>query len=87
MRDHGVATDPANYTVPFVVWGPGIAPADLYDLNPAYRDPGVGRPSYAVKRQPVRNGNLADLATSLLGLDPVPGSLEGAGTPLIVSGG
>jgi len=87
LRDHGVATDPANYTVPFVVWGPDIAPADLYDLNPGYRDPGGRRPTYAVKRQPVRNGNVADLATSLLGLEPVPGSLEGATTPLRVSAG
>ena len=64
---------PENYTIPFLVWGPGITPGDLYDLNPDYRDPGDGRPGYAGP-QPVRNGDVANLVTDLLGLDPVPGS-------------
>ena len=65
--------------------GPGVTPgSDLYDLNPDYRDPGTGRPSYA-GRQPVRNGDLADLATRLLGLGPVPGSVFGARSQLDVS--
>ena len=63
-----------NYTIPFVVWGPGIARGDLYDLNPDYRDPGGGRPSYDGP-QPVRNGDVANLVTDLLGLGAVPGSL------------
>ncbi len=70
--------------MPFAVWGPGIAPADLYDLNPGYRDPGRTRPGLRGK-QPVRNGDVANLALRLLGLDPVPGSLFGAKRTLAAS--
>ena len=74
---------PENYTIPFLVWGPGITPGDLYALNPDYRDPGDGRPGYAGP-QPVRNGDVANLVTDLLGLDPVPGSEFDAGHELDV---
>lgn len=73
-RTHGQRTRSENYRIPFVVWGPGISPGDLYSLNPDYRDPGQGRPGYDGP-QPVRNGDVANLVTDLLGLDPVPGSL------------
>jgi predicted AlkP superfamily pyrophosphatase or phosphodiesterase len=63
-----------SYRVPFLVWGAGVAAgADLYELNPDYVEPGRSRPTYA-GGQPVRNADLANLATDLLGLDPVPGS-------------
>lgn len=62
-----------NYTIPFAVWGPGVTPGDLYALNPDYRDPGSRRPGYDGP-QPVRNGDVANLVTDLLGLDPVPRS-------------
>lgn len=81
---HSARTDPANYTVPFLVWGDGVEPADLYDLNPDRRDPDDRRPSYAADRQPVRNGDLANLAAALLGLDRVPGSGLGVDDPLRV---
>ena len=75
---HSVAAKRDDHRVPFVVDGPTArAGSDLYALNPDYRDPGTGRPSYD-GRQPVRNGDLADLATRLLGLPPVPGSVFGA---------
>ncbi len=83
-RSHSVRTDPANYTIPFLVWGAGVAAGDLYDLNPGYRDPGTRRPSYAPDRQPVRNGDVANLATSLLGLDRVRGSRIGTAPSLVV---
>lgn len=84
--DHGGAPpdhyDPerrANFTVPYIVAGPGVAAsADLYDLNPDYRDPGRRRTSYGAQRPPVRNGDVANLVTHLLGLDPVSGSRHGA---------
>ncbi|MDZ5619935.1 alkaline phosphatase family protein [Nocardioides bizhenqiangii] len=76
MTSHSDRRRPENYTIPFVVWGPGITPGDLYALNPDYQDPGNGRPRY-VGPQPVRNGNVANLVTDLLGLDPVPRSLFG----------
>ena len=72
-KDHDDASDVEDYRIPFVVWGRGIRPADLYELNPDYADPGTGRPAYGGP-QPVRNGDLANLVTELLGLGPVPGS-------------
>lgn len=82
--DHSDRSNPVNYRIPFVVWGRGIDHGDLYELNPAYADPGRGFPSYA-GAQPVRNGNLANLVAGLLGLDPVPGSQFGADDPLETS--
>lgn len=64
----------ADYTVPFIVEGPGIDAGDLYQNNPDYRDPVADRPGYGARRQPVRNGDLANVVTGLLGLGPVPGS-------------
>jgi predicted AlkP superfamily pyrophosphatase or phosphodiesterase len=71
--DHSDPTRIANYRVPFLVWGAGVPAGDLYDLNADYADPGSGRPRYA-GAQPVRNGDVANLSTDLLGLGPVPGS-------------
>lgn len=74
-RGHGDASSPANYRVPFLVAGPGVARGvDLYDLNPGYADPGRARTTYAADRQPVRNGAVGNLALDLLGLGPIPGS-------------
>ncbi len=81
--DHSNAAQRENYTVPFYVWGPGVpAGGDLYAMNPTTRlDPGTGRPPYpgsirppSPARQPIRNGEAANLALDLLGLGPVPGS-------------
>lgn len=71
---HADETAAANYTVPFFVLGRGIDKADLYALNPGYVDPGASRPSYSGD-QPIRNGMVANLATQLLGIRSVPGSL------------
>ena len=81
---HGIPTIPANYTVPFVIWGRGIVAGDLYQLNPEYADPGRGRPDYAGP-QPVRNGDVANLVTDLLDLGPVPGSQFDAAHDLTVA--
>lgn len=72
-EDHFDPDKRFNYRVPFVVWGPGIAPGDLYDLNPAYADPDRERVGYSGP-QPIRNGDVANLVTDLLDLPPVPGS-------------
>lgn len=75
----------ANYRIPFVVWGAGVQAGDLYAMNPQRADPRRGRPSYAAARQPVRNGDLANVVAELLGLPAVPGSELGAGQDLEVS--
>ena len=63
-----------NYRVPFMAWGPGVAKGrNLYAFNSSVKGPKNSRPSYAGK-QPIRNGDLANLATDALDLPAVPGS-------------
>lgn len=87
--DHGghgtnhAADVPEDFIVPFYVWGPGVTPGDLYDWNEGTRiEPGRGQISADGSRQPVRNGDAANLALAILGLPPVPGSTAGAADPL-----
>jgi hypothetical protein len=64
-----------NYTIPFFVWGPSIpAGVNLYHLMDNRYDPGTSRPDYNYSRQPIRDGDGANLALQLLGLEPVPES-------------
>jgi predicted AlkP superfamily pyrophosphatase or phosphodiesterase len=65
-----------NYIIPFLVWTGDDAPtADLYELNErTRRNPGIRRPDADETLQPVRNGDAANLALSLLGLPAIPGS-------------
>jgi hypothetical protein len=46
---------------------------DLYKLNATYRSPGSARTSYSGK-QPIRNGDMANLVTDVLDIPRVPGS-------------
>ena len=74
---------PIVYTVPFLVWGEGIArSADLYDLNPQRVDPGSGQPDYFSGDPPVRNLDVASLVTTYLGLGQVPGGTAPQTDPL-----
>jgi len=75
-RSHSDETLLDNYKVPFLVWGPGVDRGDLYAMNPTYADPGTARIRFDGV-QPIRNGDLANLSASLLGLAAVPGSLWG----------
>ncbi|HEY9468248.1 MAG TPA: alkaline phosphatase [Propionibacteriaceae bacterium] len=71
---HYGASKLQNFRIPFMVWGPGVAAGrNLYGLSPSFRSPGGSRTSYHGK-QPIRNGDLANLATDALDLPPVPGS-------------
>jgi hypothetical protein len=73
-----------NYRVPFLAWGPGVpAGQDLYRLNRDLRSPGQARTTYR-GRQPIRNGDLANLATDVLDLPRVPGSELNASRKLTV---
>lgn len=63
-----------SYRVPMWVTGPGVpAASDLYGLNPALTSPGSEQVGYS-GAQPIRVGDLANLAMRTLGLPPVPGS-------------
>lgn len=82
---HDDPTKAYDYTVPFVVWGVGVARGtDLYALNAGRREnPGTRRTTYA-GTQPIRNGEVANLVTDLLDLPDVPGSVFNR-THLLVS--
>ena len=57
------------------MWGRGVAAgASLYALNPDRANPGTSRPTYTAARQPVRNAEVGNLVTELLGLRAIPGS-------------
>ena len=91
VSDHGGVTDefshrdpllPSNYTVPMVVFAPGVdAGADLYDLNPSRIDPGTSRPGLDGP-QPLRVHEVANLALDLLGYDALTGSTFNAAQDL-----
>jgi hypothetical protein len=86
-RNHGDNEDAASYTVPFYVWGPDAQKgADLYSLNGHTRvDPGGARLPYSAHPQPIRNGDLANLALLQLGLGPVPRSTINASQDLSIA--
>ena len=74
---HVDITLPTNFTIPVILWGPGIAAnSDLYAINGrAATDPGASRPDSASKiGQPIRNTDTGNCALQLLGLPTIPGS-------------
>lgn len=83
--NHGSKTRPEDYTIPFYVWGADIAAGDLYEINEqSRRDPGVAHPGFDAEWQPIRNSDAANLAASLLGQAPIPGSIVNADADLEV---
>jgi hypothetical protein len=72
---HTEAYHITNYTVPFFLRAPGIpGGSDLYALFTNRGDPGTNRTDYSTRPQPIRNSDGSNLALSLLGLPPIPGS-------------
>jgi hypothetical protein len=80
---HSDPTEPGSYTIPFVVWGPGVTSgADLYELNGSdRRDPG-GAQVGLTGMQPIRGHEVANLVLDLLGYPSVPGSTFNAAQDL-----
>lgn len=78
--DHGTQSTYTNladrYSVPFFVWGPGVARgADLYVLNADRRKRATTYPMTTYNgMQPIRNAEANNVALQLLGLGPIPGS-------------
>lgn len=82
---HEEPTTLQNYRVPFLVWGPGVAKGrGLYAINPSFSSPGTSRPGYQGK-QPIRNGDIGNLATDVLGFPAIPGSEFNRAQTLVVS--
>ncbi len=74
---HSNVTLPTIFTIPVILWGPGIAAnADLYAVNgSAATNPGASRPDSASQiGQPIRNTDTGNCALQLLGLPTIPGS-------------
>ena len=72
-----------NYTIPFVVWAPGVGVGgDLYAHNPTNRsNPGSAQIGLD-GTQPIRAHEAGNLALDLLGLPAIPGSVFNAGHDL-----
>lgn len=75
-KDHRNPDQQISNIVPFYVWGPGVtAGVDLYSLNSSHRkNPGTSVPGYGSSPQPIRNGDMANLALNLLNLQAIQGS-------------
>lgn len=64
---------PQNYTIPIFIRGPGWEGGrDLYSYFSNRLEPGVKRPKYTDKYQPLRNGDTSNIALAILGLPPIP---------------
>ena len=71
------ADEKLNFTIPLYVWGAGVgAGLELYEINPNTRkEPGEINPTYDLaEAQPIRNGDIGNLALYLLGLPSIEGS-------------
>ncbi len=75
VGSHVYADAPTVYTIPLVIWGPGVSPGlDLYSCFGNRWDPGTQYLDYNAPRQPLHNGDSGNLALKLLGLPTIPGS-------------
>ena len=73
---HGDATKLSNCTIPFFFCAPGIpVGTNIHACFENRADPAATIPEYTSADQPMRNGDIANLSATLLGLPPVPGAL------------
>lgn len=75
-KNHGDASSVLNYTIPVILWGPGIpGGTEAHRLFANRTDPAAARPATtAATAQPLRNADTANISMALLGLPPVDGS-------------
>lgn len=73
---HVDADAPINFTIPFLVWlGRDGASRDLYEMNrDTRRQPAASERLVADAPPPIRNGEIGNVALSILGLPCIPGS-------------
>lgn len=77
-KSHDDIADERIYRIPFFLWG-GSVPAgvELYEASLGTRvDPGTMAPPDGVGPQPIRNGDVANFALWLLGMEPIAGSFH-----------
>lgn len=77
---------PVNFTIPFLVWlGRDGESRDLYEMNrDTRRKPAPSERFAADAPPPIRNGELGNVALSILGLPAIPGSTANAAQNLRV---
>jgi predicted AlkP superfamily pyrophosphatase or phosphodiesterase len=75
---HDDIADERIYRIPLFVWGQSVPSGiDLYEGGLGTRvDPGAEAPVDGVPDQPIRNGDVANFALWLLGLEPIEGALH-----------
>ena len=82
-KSHTDKTAPINFRVPLLVWLGVDRSADLRDLNARRAWPARElQLDTAVRPQPIRNGDAANLCLGLLGLPPIVGSTYGSDEPV-----
>jgi predicted AlkP superfamily pyrophosphatase or phosphodiesterase len=82
LQSHADPSSALNYTIPLMIWGPGVPPGkDVYTLFKNRQLPRVtavsatDRPSAAANVvQPLRNTDTGNIAMALLGLPAITGS-------------
>ncbi len=83
-ESHSDQSKIANYQIPFMAWGPECLPDETCTASTTTAaSPGTARTTYEGP-QPIRNGEIANLATDVLGLPKVPGSEFDADQDLVI---
>jgi len=83
-EDHKLISNKFNFTIPFIVWGPGVAEGeDLYALNKkSRRNPEDRQIHFDSDGQPIRNSDAANLILQILDSPPIDGSAINLGQDL-----